>query len=214
MSKALDNEITVKAVQARLNLLGANPALKVDGWAGGVTRAAILNALPLEAGWVKESGDIGFFESFEASPHFGGTLKPRGIVLHHSCGTWEGDRSWMRHAESKVSYHCLINTNGARVQFVSYKRVAWHAGVSVFKGRGNCNDFMLGLAFTGDTVSGERRPQKSLTPMELASAVEWIGQRMVEFGIERDWITTHAIISPRRKDDVSAAVYEQIMEAL
>jgi len=155
-----------------------------------------------------------FNVTYLPSPNLGGVLKPEGIVLHHSCGSWAGDQSWITQAKSRVSYHCLINTDGRRVEFVPYNRVAWHAGVSSFYSRPYCNYFMLGLAFTGDTVSGVGRPQKLLLKPELASAVEWVRARMAEFGIKWEWITTHAAIAPGRKDDVSDAVFRQVVGAL
>lgn len=167
-----------------------------------------------QARTVQKPASMAYSEVLRPSPNVGGVIKPEGIILHHSCGTWLGDQSWILKNESKVSYHCLINISGERVKFVKYNRQAWHAGKSTFKGRSGCNSFMLGLAFAGDTVSGLRRPSKSLTADEVASAVEWIHFRMKEFGITKDWITTHAIVSPGRKDDVSPAAYRQIMDAL
>lgn len=174
----------------------------------------VVSRVATQAKVIERPLSMAYSEVLKPSPNFGGALNPEGIILHHSCGTWAGDQSWITSRESKVSYHCLINIYGERVKFVEYNRQAWHAGKSSFKGRPHCNGFMLGLAFTGDTVSGLRRSTKSLTPDEVASAVEWIHLRMKEFWITKDWITTHAIVSPGRKDDISEAAYKQIMAAL
>jgi len=155
-----------------------------------------------------------FGTDYLPSPNQGYAIRPEGVVLHHSCGTWEGDKSWILNPKSRVSYHCLINTDGRRAEFVPYNRMAWHAGISSFRGRPYCNSFMLGLAFTGNTVTGERRPQKLLLEAELASAVEWLRARMIFSTIPRCCITTHRAIAPNRKDDVSDAVWRQVMEAL
>ena len=44
----------------------------------------------------------------------------------------------------KVSSHLLIERDGSLVQFVPFNKKAWHAGVSSFKGRKNCNEFYIG----------------------------------------------------------------------
>ena len=49
----------------------------------------------------------------------------------------------------QVSAHFLIERDGAVTQFVSCLERAWHAGVSCFNGRDNCNDFSLGIELEG-----------------------------------------------------------------
>lgn len=48
-----------------------------------------------------------------------------------------------------VSAHLLIDRCGAITQFVSLHDRAWHAGVSCFLGRSNCNDFSIGIELEG-----------------------------------------------------------------
>lgn len=52
-------------------------------------------------------------------------------------------------AELKVSAHCLIERDGSVTQFVSFLERAWHAGVSSWKNRENCNDFSIGIELEG-----------------------------------------------------------------
>ena len=49
----------------------------------------------------------------------------------------------------RVSAHFLLNREGDIIQFVSILKRAWHAGVSQFKGRENCNDFSIGIELEG-----------------------------------------------------------------
>lgn len=49
----------------------------------------------------------------------------------------------------KVSAHCLIDREGVITQFVSFEDKAWHAGVSSFKGKEQCNDFSIGIELEG-----------------------------------------------------------------
>lgn len=52
-------------------------------------------------------------------------------------------------AHLTVSAHFLIERDGALTQFVSCLERAWHAGVSSFEGRENCNDFSIGIELEG-----------------------------------------------------------------
>ena len=49
----------------------------------------------------------------------------------------------------EVSAHFLIRRDGAVLQFVSCDRRAWHAGVSSWRGRDNCNDHSIGIELEG-----------------------------------------------------------------
>jgi AmpD protein len=49
----------------------------------------------------------------------------------------------------RVSAHFLIRRSGALLQFVSCDRRAWHAGRSVWRGRGDCNDWSIGIELEG-----------------------------------------------------------------
>lgn len=49
----------------------------------------------------------------------------------------------------EVSAHFLIDRAGRLTQFVSCRARAWHAGVSSFDGRSNCNDVSIGVELEG-----------------------------------------------------------------
>lgn len=49
----------------------------------------------------------------------------------------------------QVSAHFFIRRDGRLLQFVSCDRRAWHAGVSSWRGRENCNDFSVGVELEG-----------------------------------------------------------------
>ena len=52
-------------------------------------------------------------------------------------------------AELKVSAHLFIKRDGQIVQFVNLNERAWHAGISKFENRENCNDFSIGIELEG-----------------------------------------------------------------
>lgn len=49
----------------------------------------------------------------------------------------------------KVSAHYVLRRDGVLTQYVSVDRRAWHAGVSQWQGRDNCNDFSIGIELEG-----------------------------------------------------------------
>ncbi|WP_434927431.1 1,6-anhydro-N-acetylmuramyl-L-alanine amidase AmpD [Shewanella sp. HL-SH2] len=59
------------------------------------------------------------------------------------------DDSFVDLAGLQVSAHFLIRRDGEIVQYVSCDDRAWHAGVSEFEGRTNCNDFAIGIELEG-----------------------------------------------------------------
>lgn len=157
----------------------------------------------------KDNGN--YPEVFKASPNISSSrIVPEGVVLHHSSGSYNGSVSWILQEKSNVSYHCIIDKDGSRTSFAADDRRCWHAGKSRFKGRGGCNGFLLGLAFSGNTNTRE------LTKDEIASAVEWLLPRFAKWGWPKDLstITTHREISPGRKDDVDIRAEQAILKAL
>ena len=49
----------------------------------------------------------------------------------------------------EVSAHLLIRRTGELLQFVNFGERAWHAGMSCYDGRDNCNDFSIGIELEG-----------------------------------------------------------------
>jgi AmpD protein len=49
----------------------------------------------------------------------------------------------------QVSAHFLVRRSGRVLQFVATTRRAWHAGVSQWRGRDNCNDWSIGIELEG-----------------------------------------------------------------
>lgn len=52
-------------------------------------------------------------------------------------------------AHLRVSAHFLLRRDGEIIQFVCCKQRAWHAGVSLWRGRERCNDFSVGIELEG-----------------------------------------------------------------
>ncbi|MBD9414101.1 1,6-anhydro-N-acetylmuramyl-L-alanine amidase AmpD [Pseudomonas sp. PDM16] len=98
-------------------------------------------------------------------------------------------------AQLTVSAHFLIERDGDVTQFVSCNQRAWHAGVSCFDGRENCNDFSIGIELEGtDELPFSEAQYQALVEvtLELLSAYP-------DLSVER--ICGHCDIAPGRKTD-------------
>lgn len=129
-----------------------------------------------------------------ASPNHG--PRPEGtvvscIVLHADASPTEtATISWIRSAESKVSYHSLIGRDGSIIRFVLPTRRAWHAGKSAFRGVADVNDFSLGLCFSNDQA-GEPFTELQYE-VGAAEAATWLRDFPA---ITADRITDHATVA-------------------
>ncbi len=110
------------------------------------------------------------FASQNNSPNFGPrppNTRPDLIVLHCISlppGRYGGDEVQQLFANQldcsghpyfkdlqglKVSSHFYIRRHGELLQFVSTDDRAWHAGVSNYRGRSNCNNDSIGIELEG-----------------------------------------------------------------
>jgi len=148
--------MTLKDLTKKIQRLAGATA---DGIYGKNTAHAIIDALENGDNSSKKKPtakkvDGKFEERVRPTPNKSSSkITPEGVVLHHSYGSYAGGVSWILNDTSNVSYHVLIDTDGSRTVFADDNERAWHAGKSSFNGRGGCNGFMLGVAFTNDTNS-------------------------------------------------------------
>jgi AmpD protein len=95
----------------------------------------------------------------------------------------------------EVSAHFVIRRSGEVVQFVGVEQRAWHAGVSSWRGRGNCNDYSLGIELEG--LEGDRfepAQYRALARLLRAARRRWPLQEVVG----------HEHVAPGRKRDPGA----------
>jgi len=138
----------------------------------------------------------------------GRTIYPTHIILHHSSGSYNGSVSWCLDPISKVSYHCIIARNGKRTVLAPPTARTWHAGVSSWQGRKNCNDFSIGVSWEGDTYT------TPLSEDAILSAVEYLLPILEDFDIPLKNILRHEDIAPGRKEDCSPAAQSALLAAL
>ena len=117
-------------------------------------------------------------------------LNTLDLTVHPALADLEGVR---------VSAHLFIDRDGGVTQFVPFHRRAWHAGVSSFGGRENCNDFAIGIELEGtDDAAYEDGQYERLT-----GVLRGLFRRYPQLSPSR--VVGHAEIAPGRKTDPGAA---------
>ena len=158
------------------------------------------------AGWLRGARRI-------VSPNFGPRPDATAIdlVVIHSIslppGQFGGDaierlfmnrldpaahRSFEAVAGLRVSAHFLVRRDGSLIQFVSCDERAWHAGVSAWRGRSDCNDFSIGIELEGREGDRFESAQYERLGATLASIAAHYPIRAV---------VGHEHVAPGRKND-------------
>jgi AmpD protein len=95
----------------------------------------------------------------------------------------------------KVSSHILIKRTGETLQFVPFNKRAWHAGISSYLGKENCNDYSIGIELEG-TDDSEFTDEQYNSLKNLTSSLIRSYPNLSE-----DRLVGHSDIAPGRKSD-------------
>lgn len=95
----------------------------------------------------------------------------------------------------KVSAHVLIRRDGEVVQYVPFHLRAWHAGISCYQGRENCNDFSIGIELEGS----DHCAFEAVQYVVLNAIIDALVSAYPD--VSRERIVGHADIAPGRKTD-------------
>lgn len=95
----------------------------------------------------------------------------------------------------EVSAHFFIARDGTLTQYVNCFSRAWHAGLSSFNGRTNCNDFSIGVELEGCDKDGYEPAQYQV----LRDLVKRLQDYFPALSSER--VVGHEHIAPGRKTD-------------
>ena len=175
--------------------------------------------------------DAGWFTSARRceSPHF--NRRPFGeislLVIHNislpagcfglpyidqlfqGCLDTSADESFADLAGLEVSAHFLIRRDGECVQYVSCEDRAWHAGVSRYGERENCNDFSIGIELEGT----DTKPYTATQYQQLVELTQALFAQYPSLSVER--IVGHCDIAPMRKTDPGPSFdWERYLTAL
>lgn len=94
----------------------------------------------------KLTRDDGNALAYDASPHVGGNIEPRFLIIHYTGGSSSaGTIGWFRDPASKVSAHLVIARDGTITQMVPFNREAWHAGQSRWGNLSGLNRYSIGI---------------------------------------------------------------------
>lgn len=99
----------------------------------------------------------------------------------------------------KVSAHLLIRREGEIIQYVPFNKRAWHAGLSNYQGRENCNDFSIGIELEGT----ETIPYTTMQYQQVAEVIKLLLQHYPR--LSKEHIIGHSDIAPQRKTDPGAS---------
>ena len=158
-----------------------------DGWLADTRRVESPNFGPRPEGLPV---DLIVVHSISLPPgSFGGDAVERLFTNRLDASS---DPSFEPIRDLRVSAHFLIRRDGATTQFVSCDERAWHAGTSSWHGRGDCNDFSIGIELEG--VEGG--PFDAVQYDSLASLVR---RCMERYPIAA--VAGHEHIAPGRKGD-------------
>jgi N-acetyl-anhydromuramyl-L-alanine amidase AmpD len=140
-----------------------------------------------------------------ASPNFNTRPCPIDAVLLHATADDDTEASvhWCCTPKpanpNPVSYHVIVDRDGTVYTLVDVSKRAWHAGVSSFLGRGNVNDYSIGVSFANKNDGREPYPE-----VQLAVGAALVASYLKRFpAITIDRVTTHAVVAlpPGRKTD-------------
>ena len=119
-------------------------ALWDNGWYRFARRVPSPNCGPRPAHAVI---DLVVLHSISLPPgQYGG---PEVEALFTNTLDWDAHPYFQQIRELRVSAHFFIRRGGELVQFVSCDERAWHAGVSSYRGREQCNDDSIGIELEG-----------------------------------------------------------------
>ena len=99
----------------------------------------------------------------------------------------------------RVSAHFLVERCGRITQYVSCNERAWHAGVSSFQGRENCNDYSIGIELEGTDVL----PYSDAQYQSLNRLIGELRRHYPQITAKR--VCGHSDIAPDRKTDPGPA---------
>ncbi len=170
--------------------LGAVNALQPDWELGWYRQAQPLKSPNFGPRPVQERVDLLVVHSISLPPGQYGGQNVQALFTNQL--DWDAHPYFQSIRGMQVSAHFFITRIGVLWQFVSCNDRAWHAGVSQFQGRDNCNDFSIGIELEG-------LERDTFTPAQYATLSQLCIALHRQYPIA--FVVGHEHIAPQRKFD-------------
>ena len=134
------------------------------------------------------------------SPNFSKRNKKIKYIIIHYTGTNSllETLNIFRDKNSKVSCHWLISKRGKLYKIVDEKNVAWHAGISYWKGERMLNDNSIGIEL--DNI-GHGLNYKIFSNTQMTVLQKLLKLLLNKYNIKEKNVLGHSDIAPNRKLD-------------
>ncbi len=136
------------------------------------------------------------------SPNFGerrGGLAADLILLHYTgMRSGQGAEDWLVDPRSEVSSHYIVHEDGCVVQMVREADRAWHAGVSVWKGRTDINSCSVGIEIVNP---GHQLGYADFPQAQIEAVIALCRDVAVRHGVAPERVLAHSDVAPGRKAD-------------
>ena len=121
------------------------------------------------------------------------------LVFHYTGMKLEVDAiKRLKEIQSEVSSHYLIKNNGEIVLMVPEPYIAWHAGISFWKGYKSLNKYSIGIEISNP---GHSHNYKNFSTKQIKSIVNLSKYLIKKYNIKPNNILGHSDIAPNRKKD-------------
>ncbi len=161
----------------------------IEGWVAGVQQ------LPSPNYNARPTGEISLLVIHNISLPMGEFGNNNVEALFRNCLDCRSHPTFSSLENAELSSHFYIKRDGALIQFVSCEDRAWHAGVSVYEERGDCNDFSLGIELQGTD-------DQPFTANQYESLIRLTSALLTHYPlITPQRIVGHEHIAPNRKTD-------------
>lgn len=145
--------------------------------------------------------------------------RPISLVVMHATATdgLESPLAWLRDPNSKASAHYIIDKDGIIYQLVDEENVAWHAGVSSWRGmehigksgKPSVNNCSVGIELVNRNDGVDEYPRAQLDPAAMLVSGVCLQHRLPVRAV-----VSHQDVAPVRKDDPRGFPWQEFLSRL
>lgn len=141
-----------------------------------------------------------FFDKTYRSSNFSDRMMPIDMILLHYTGMKSAKEALERLClpESQVSAHYVIDEDGKVFALIDEDKRAWHAGVSLWRGKRDTNSRSIGIELVNP---GHEFGYKPFPEAQFAAAAELVREIADRHNVRPGFILGHSDVAPARKAD-------------